>query len=445
MLGPQRNIMAQNVVDRSVSLSMLFDDLTTVTEEQKSVYKMPEFDVKLTKIDVVNIRLPLGLSYTKPVKVSKDLLKENLESKKAFQFDRIVPINPDYFSDLLLLESFVRDGFYYISIDGNDVLLNGSDVFNSTSCFYRREVQYKHNKYVVYIVGKTILGSNKILYNVFNLNGINVFNYLDEVLENSFLKRTYNNNSSVIIDLRNKKVVNQIWCKTLNSLKPKPLKRSQINYQNRVDLRIGTIDLETYSDKNNISKPYAIGYYTRVDSPVFVIHYLGYEYEFVDSLNSKGVMISKAVPVLKKVFNHDDLIINFFVDLLKPRNNNFTFYVHNLGGYDAPFFIKVLSVCDKFDLKLTSKHGCVLSMRVSTKYLPKKVTVVLVDSRNILAGSLDKLAETFNSDVKKGIFPYNYVKSNTLWVTNGNKPSEVLWELNTEGKRLLYQDIPNSG
>lgn len=110
---------------------------------------------------------------------------------------------------------------------------------------------------------------------------------------------------------------------------------------------------------------------------------------------------------------------------MKPSNYNLTFYVHNLGGYDITFILKTLIDSNLYKLSLNMRNNKVLSLRISTIPTSKvrSVTVTLVDSYNILNNSLAKLGQTFKTEIQKGIYPYEFVKSNTVYY-NGDKPDK---------------------
>ena len=51
----------------------------------------------------------------------------------------------------------------------------------------------------------------------------------------------------------------------------------------------------------------------------------------------------------------------------------------------------------------------------SSKVRTKTYTIKIVDSYNILPHSLKKLCETYNTEVIKDIFPYDFININTLF------------------------------
>jgi hypothetical protein len=83
------------------------------------------------------------------------------------------------------------------------------------------------------------------------------------------------------------------------------------------------MDLETYED-DGIAKCYAIGFYSSLDE------------------NTKTYYINKDLDSV-------ELINRCFEEILRPKYKDITFYVHNLGRFDAPFILKSLTLFNKTD------------------------------------------------------------------------------------------------
>ena len=56
-----------------------------------------------------------------------------------------------------------------------------------------------------------------------------------------------------------------------------------------------------------------------------------------------------------------------------------------------------------------------ISTKVKSKSSVKSISIKLVDSYKILMSDLDSLCVTFNTEVRKSDFPYNFVKQQTLF------------------------------
>lgn len=80
---------------------------------------------------------------------------------------------------------------------------------------------------------------------------------------------------------------------------------------------IGVLDLETY-EKDSKSYCYGIGFYTSIDNKV----------------NNFYIDEDK---------DSDKLILTCIDEMLKSKYKGFIFYVHNLGGFDAPFILRAIN------------------------------------------------------------------------------------------------------
>lgn len=91
---------------------------------------------------------------------------------------------------------------------------------------------------------------------------------------------------------------------------------------------------------------------------------------------------------------------------------------------------------DKFKLTPIWKDNSILSITI--KY--NGVKIKLLDSLQLIKGSLENILNSFNCKIKKGHFPYSFVNKNNLFYI-GNKPSKNTYKNITE---LEYLNIPNS-
>lgn len=139
-----------------------------------------------------------------------------------------------------------------------------------------------------------------------------------------------------------------------------------------------------------------------------------------------------------------ELILRAFSELLKASNNNYTFYVHNLGGYDLPFILRPLVKCGLYKIKTVVRDPKNLSVIITKPDKKHPCPVTLVDSYYILSSSLEKLGNLFFffffSDTKKVYFPIIFFYTDTL-LYKGEKPAAQYWELNNDNNKLLYSKI----
>jgi hypothetical protein len=101
------------------------------------------------------------------------------------------------------------------------------------------------------------------------------------------------------------------------------------------------------------------------------------------------------------------------------KYSGYTFYVHNLGGYDIYFMLKLLANSDMYKLYILSRNGSILSLRIQNKHTGHSIK--LIDSYNILSHKLKDLCSTFSTEVNKDIFPYEFMNKYTLFY-KGPKP-----------------------
>lgn len=181
-------------------------------------------------------------------------------------------------------------------------------------------------------------------------------------------------------------------------LKPILPKTQKIEPNDR-DNRFGTLDLETFKDEDGISKVYALGFYSQIE-PKLNIFYLT-EIESYDS---------------------HLLVLNCINAMLRPKYNNYIFYVHNLAKFDVIFIHSVLLKAnedigyDYYILKYIMRDDEMIKLTIKIINNNNKIVskISLVDSLNLLNNSLEKLTKDFNVEVKKGKFPYSFVNNRTI-------------------------------
>lgn len=89
---------------------------------------------------------------------------------------------------------------------------------------------------------------------------------------------------------------------------------------------------------------------------------------------------------------------------------DYTIYVHNLGRFDSIFIIKSLIFNKEISIIPTWKDNSILSLEI--KYLGDKI--ILLDSLQLIPGSLGDILESFNCEIQKNKFPYNFVNKKKL-------------------------------
>jgi DNA polymerase type B, organellar and viral len=122
---------------------------------------------------------------------------------------------------------------------------------------------------------------------------------------------------------------------------------------------------------------------------------------------------------------------------MNPLLNGYTFYVHNLGRFDSIFIIKSLVVNKNITITPIWKDNAILSLTI--KYNDFKI--ILLDSLQLISGSLENILISFNCSIKKGHFPYKAVSKKSLFYI-GNKPLKKFYENNISDQE--YLSIPNT-
>ena len=250
-------------------------------------------------------------------------------------------------------------------------------------------------------IGRNINSHNTSNIDVYDESGLKVYHMEDKQIDDDTFTRKIGN-----VEAHFNK--NGVYNKTINQVFAHVYPNKLTPYFSKLlytDNRIGTLDLETYLDIYNIPKTYAIGFYVKNYVKTFYIE---------SDLDS------------------DSLIMKCIDSMLIEKYHRYTFYVHNLGKYDSIFLLKVIiDTCSNFpdiyEVNIITRDEVILSIKISKKVGNKTYYIRIVDSYNFLTSKLSKLCKTFNCDVKKGIFPYKFVKSDTLFYV-GNKPAINLYE-----------------
>ena len=181
----------------------------------------------------------------------------------------------------------------------------------------------------------------------------------------------------------------------------------------RFNDKIGTIDFETFG--SNVG--------------------MGHQHVYAG-----GWAIKNSVNLFYRKHNEtsENFINKFFFSVFSNNHNidGYTFYVHNLGRFDSIFIIKSLILNKNFFITPIWKDNCIISL--SIKFLDKKIT--LLDSLQLIPGSLDNILKSYDCEVQKGVFPYAFVNINNLFYI-GDKPSKKYFPNISD---LKYDNIPEN-
>ena len=222
-----------------------------------------------------------------------------------------------------------------------------------------------------------------------NLKGLLIHKLTDKLIDNTKFIRTVGN---VSVFINEKGIYDRIINYNFDPIQPKKLTDEQAKMVHP-DWIIGTFDIEIYKIYKDLSKVYAAGFYTKNSMNTFYID---------------------------KDLDSDKLIMRCLNAMLKSKYNKYTFYIHNLSGFEIGFLLKVIIEAknkDKnYDYNIFTKEAPlawpavpaspekIISLTISYKINKKKYTIKFVDSYSLLSSKLEKLCKTFETEAKKVSF-----------------------------------------
>lgn len=201
----------------------------------------------------------------------------------------------------------------------------------------------------------------------------------------------------------------KVWSYSLTN-KLEPIKPVQNYFQDKNN-RLGTLDIETFVDRDGFSKVYALGFKTaKIQEPVMFY--------------------------LDKDSNSDLLVQNCIDSLLISMYDKYVFYVHNFSKFDVIFLYNILLKANEkkgfkyYNLKPTMRDSDIIRLDISIK-VPRKnkgekttyntFKISLRDSMGFFSNSLEFLTKELNISYKKGLFPHKFVNRETVNYL-GDKP-----------------------
>ena len=226
--------------------------------------------------------------------------------------------------------------------------------------------------------------------------------WVDTKLESGFVREYAKN--KYYYDINN----NLINVETIYNYSSFPLVKKVLHF----DPKIGTIDFETYGSNLGLGyhKVYAGGWATKDQTQLF----------YKTSRESSDHLVNR---IFKSIF-------------MNPSLDGYTFYAHNLGRFDSIFILKSLMLENDIEITPTWKDNTVISLIL--EYGEFKIK--LLDSLQLIPGSLDNILKSFQCDIKKGYFPYSFVNENNLYYI-GDKPSIKFFNNISE---INYNSIPEN-
>ena len=129
--------------------------------------------------------------------------------------------------------------------------------------------------------------------------------------------------------------------------------------------------------------------------------------------------------------------------ILVEKYSGYTFYIHNFRNFDVYFIFRLLIAHpEKYSCNPYFRDDSIIGLKLSSKNTKKVFSIKIVDSRNFLPESLDELCKSFDTPVKKGYFPYNFVSRNSLFY-KGIKPEYSYYDLINKSKVMPIEDYNN--
>lgn len=163
------------------------------------------------------------------------------------------------------------------------------------------------------------------------------------------------------------------------------------NPEMHYDNKIGSLDIETFTDNNGygLAIPYAAGF--------------------------RKITGEEELFYLNNNEDPTDMLSRLISRLLDPKNDGWLFYAHNLAKFDSRFILAALGRMGLKPRKLLGRGiNKIFFISIRKKIGDKFVTVNLTDSIYILSSSLENLAKKFDTE-NKGKFPYRFVTQDNLY------------------------------
>ena len=204
------------------------------------------------------------------------------------------------------------------------------------------------------------------------------------------------------------------------------------NINSEQDIKIGALDFETFGNEGiGIQNVYAGGWAINDTFKSKKFYYI----------NNDGNSLELVKNMISDMANNLDI-------------DGYTFYAHNLGRFDSVFLIKACILLDHIDIKPKWKDNKILSITIKNN--ANKCKFKILDSIQLLNGSLDSLCKSFEIVHKKGIFPHNFINKDRLFyightpnfhyfknmpLTLYNKIKSDHWNLKHEALKYLESDV----
>nr|YP_010455106.1 DNA polymerase [Porodaedalea mongolica]UUA03948.1 DNA polymerase [Porodaedalea mongolica]WCF76708.1 DNA polymerase [Porodaedalea mongolica] len=223
----------------------------------------------------------------------------------------------------------------------------------------------------------TDLGAGRSSVKAFTLDGLQLYQFIDSIVNHNEFTRLIGENTYHIKD-------NKVYF-IYKSIKPKKY-ISKLPASKEVKFNHLVLDVETYTDKDGIMHLYAI------------------------SVGSKNKYRSF---YLTDYLNSDAMVQAMLEELFTRKNTSRILFIHNGSNFDLVFLLKHIVNFPNVKVSPVIREGSFINLEV--RYGRNQVYKINIrDSLLFLPASLKELALQFNDTHLKDIFPYDFVNADNL-------------------------------
>ena len=153
----------------------------------------------------------------------------------------------------------------------------------------------------------------------------------------------------------------------------------------------------------------------------------------IETQNINGLLIPIAVCIFDgnksfKFFindynNSDDMLMNAIKAIMIKEYDGYKVYLHNFSKFDGVFLLRLLTnLSDNIDPII--RDGRIIELRFKYLIMNIPMTLYFRDSLLLFNSSLKSLCKSFNTDIKKDIFPLDFINNNNITLNyKGQIPS----------------------
>lgn len=390
MLGKQKRVNFKEYSSRISFSNYIHEQLNIVYSKYGAAYDYNK--ISYLTLTFVPIRYNIISNYKVD---SEDMLGTNLFIQ--FNFPKVfLPVSTNYVNFGGIVKSTITDGKFsnlqfmdtftnkVESLCDKNLIVDNIATLPLTFKFYNITINNKD-----YIIGVDFLSSDSVRKVRLSKTGIILEDIIDHNLADGNIKRVCGNN---VIIIKNNKVIRGYKDLHLIPINNKKRGRKYTALGVMENPNIGVIDFETYRSGDNTYKVCACGFKTNLSN-------LSKTY-YIEDLDKP-----------------EEPVLNLVDELLRSKYNRNTFYMHNLGGYDVIFLLKILvdynqaNPSEGYKLEFMYRDSTILSIIISKG----KNKLTIKDSYALFPSSLRNLAEVYKCDHLKGHFPYSFSNNETLF------------------------------